>query len=346
MTNSSRPSVYDLSVIAKYLDFLGWGEDNPHFTFAFFDKGSTKPLGSGLSTQYLTKEAVLDLIPTLNTTNFTLHVCLNETFPDSRKLRDIKAPRVLCVDIDRWLTPQAVIETTFPYIPPHAMTVSSLKGEGRDQLIKAHLYWKIEPGISLMQWSHLQVGLAHLMEGDKHLGDLNKTIRVPGVERSLKDGGLFTPTFSGRDEYTPLSLSDIEHHFKGIFFAAKLAQKKMKSSQRLEHDIFSKAWDDQGKVQVDFKPHDIKKLVDQYGRNQTLFNLGKRYFVATFNKRILKPDECVYQLVMFAERLDKCFGEIGAGILDFQEIKKTVDSIISRTLPYLKKQKFIPEDEA
>lgn len=114
----------------------------------------------------------------------SLHVTLNETGLNGRKLSDVEAARVLCVDLDRSVEVQEVRELKQAY-SPHMIVRSSPT--------KYHFYWQLEPGLDLDTWSQWQLAYGFQLRGDLSLRYKNKTIRVPGVSRRTKDGVEFTP---------------------------------------------------------------------------------------------------------------------------------------------------------
>ena len=124
----------------------------------------------------------------------TLHVVLNKTTLSGRKRKDIIAPRVLCVDLDRWVPREEIRGILEEYAPDLVVRTSILSTEeGGEAKGKYHLYWKISSTISLEKWEEFQTGFAFKFSSDFNLASRTHGLRVPGVERVQKDGSKYVP---------------------------------------------------------------------------------------------------------------------------------------------------------
>lgn len=114
----------------------------------------------------------------------TLHVLLNRTNDKGRRKENVTRPRVLCVDLDNFVTIENIKEFKNKY--QSDLIVESSPG-------KYHLYWKIDIGWSLEIWSIFQSAVAYGLGGDGNLSGISHSIRCPGVPRVTKEGEWFTP---------------------------------------------------------------------------------------------------------------------------------------------------------
>lgn len=117
----------------------------------------------------------------------TLHITLNDTDHRGRRSENIKAARVLCMDIDRKIDNQELV-TLYKELKP-TMVVESSPG-------KYHFYWRLDPSVTLDQWRVAQLGLAWKFGADLDLSVVSKMIRVPGLARRCKDGRVHMPDIS------------------------------------------------------------------------------------------------------------------------------------------------------
>lgn len=169
--------------VEQYFKFLG--EENELYSLCWMgdDRGVLQGYGSIISdlpsipNQWTSiKEYDLSKHP-------TLHITLNQTDLQGRRKENIKASRVLCLDLDRQID-EAELHDLSNQIVPHLIVSSSPN--------KYHLYWKIT-GFPLGVWELMQAGLAYLYGGDLELSGITHLIRVPGFTRVCKDGTLYKP---------------------------------------------------------------------------------------------------------------------------------------------------------
>ncbi len=150
---------------------------DPHssyFSCIVLDSESKKALTGNL---YEKVDTLIATLESLSGVNPTLHVTLNKCDDKGRNTKNVKATRVLCVDLDVVKTKEEIEEIVSEY-RVH-FVVRSSPG-------KYHLYWVCD-GLPLETWQKYQRALAFKLGGDLNLDQLAKTIRVPGCTRRLKD---------------------------------------------------------------------------------------------------------------------------------------------------------------
>lgn len=172
---------YNLPEIERFLKYF-CSDAKEAFATAWLDLDSIEVI-AGMGVLHRTLEQVKEDVVEMSGSG-TLHVTLNETDHRGRRKKNVKACRVVCVDIDRVMTSDQLSLEIEEWSP--SMVVESSPG-------KHHLYWRLDRACSLNHWRVLQLGLAFKLEGDLELGGIAKTIRVPGVSRRTKDGRMFMP---------------------------------------------------------------------------------------------------------------------------------------------------------
>ncbi len=178
--------MYNQQTIEQYLRFISGNKKvtGTYFNYCFLDANSKEQI-KGYGVKYGTIRTILAELELLRAHKPTLHITLNAAKPTGRTNADIVSSRVLCVDLDNDTPDEAIAEIIEGH-SPHLVVRSSMFPH------KYHIYWKVQ-SIDLQLWSKLQIGLAYKFKGDLELGVLAKTIRVPGVERTLKTGVLYVP---------------------------------------------------------------------------------------------------------------------------------------------------------
>lgn len=137
----------------------------------------------GLGCVHGTMTELVNMVPR-GEAGVTLHICLNRNNLKGRRLRDMVAPRVWCVDIDTQ-TDMETLQAWCTEAKVHMAVESSPH--------KYHLYWRCTSEVPLGVWSEIQRGLAHKFGGDMSLGSIAKTIRVPGIPRITKQCLIWIP---------------------------------------------------------------------------------------------------------------------------------------------------------
>lgn len=207
--------MHDITQVEQFLHFLDPTETV--FTFCFLDlegKGVVKGYGSRtLEVSELEQHLALQA-------SATLHVTLNRTNGRGHKAADIESVRVLCIDLDRKV-PLEEVRSIRQEFGCHCVVESSPS--------KYHLYWRLSPTVSREQWAKYQLSLACYFNSDMNLAQVNKVIRVPGVERICKDGSTFTPTIKYvAGEFVELDDANILNTFPWIeeYYKRGLEKKK------------------------------------------------------------------------------------------------------------------------
>lgn len=294
------------------------GDEKEIFTFALFDKKSEHPFGHGLSTVFDTAEGIIKTLTELNSSDYTLHVCLNRTSHKGRKVADVQSVRVLCVDIDKF-TSREDLHVLIDQYKPQLHVKTSKNGEGE---AKYHLYWQVDSGIPLETWKIFQLGLAHKLGGDFNLSQLNHTIRVPGVERLLKDAvNVYMPEIFGREfKPIPLGIAEIETRFPWIYEESELAAKLLKKLTRLENKAFEGLLENVGLTNGEVRTVEIDDaVVNQFGRNTTLYRMVSRFI---YEKESTGVEVGIDEVISFGLNINQSFKEP----LEKEELKKTLES--------------------
>lgn len=183
----------NVSDIERFFNFLSGGNAREVFTCSLLKSGIGKNESErvhgviqGYGTWFARVDEILEELPRLvEAQKCTLHTTLNVTSDKGRKIKDIQACRVLCLDLDRAVSREELKGIVEEY--KCDLVVQSSPG-------KYHLYWKLSAGISLDTWKLFQLGLAVKFGGDRNLAGVSHMIRVPGVQRVTKDGQEFMPS--------------------------------------------------------------------------------------------------------------------------------------------------------
>ncbi len=245
-TDQARVNVQDIRAFLEFLD------TEKIFTFSILDADSESVV-PGYGVRHGTWEEAIAVCEGLP--GSTLHVTLNRTNMRGRKTTDMVSCRVLCLDLD---TTHAAYEIrSLVEVFRAGMVIESSPG-------KFHLYWKVDMGMSLPDWSFFQLGVAALLGGDKQLCQVAKTIRVPGVERVTKKGERFVPWIRYIEEDSPVrGRGDVLALFPGIEEAALLAEEEMKKERARVRREWEKA-----------RVNPSKKVsVGELGRNLTVYEI-------------------------------------------------------------------------
>lgn len=170
--------------VKKYFNYLN---SSPSAVFAGWWEGTDRKPIKGAGKTFLAAGEIENMCAEHSSQGLDccLHVTLNETNGVGRKGSDMKGFRVLCVDLDREVGSDEIRHIRDDMKP--SMIVESSPGH-------YHLYWKLVPdSVTAEDWKAWQLGLAWKLGGDTSLGSLAHTIRVPGFERTCKDGSRFVP---------------------------------------------------------------------------------------------------------------------------------------------------------
>lgn len=185
---------YNIDEVTQFFKMLKTAK-NAVFSCSFMvPDGST--VVSGFGSFHVTVNDLLgDVLrsaESLGAGDITLHTTLNQTNGCGRKAKDIIAPRVICLDLDK--EDDGIVEEIITKYKPHYIVESSTK--------KHHIYWRISGALPLDRWSLYQLGLAWKFNGDKAMSQVTTMIRVPGFMRQCKDGKSFLPKciYNGIDE--------------------------------------------------------------------------------------------------------------------------------------------------
>jgi len=328
--------------IQTYLNFLL--ADKEVGTFCLLDKQSKKQI-VGYGTFYSKKETLFDKLDQLDKKGmeFTLHTTLNRTSLEGRKEKQIQAPRVLCVDLDTAVSVKAIRKIINKYNV--GMVVESSVG-------KYHLYWKVSNTIRLEEWKKYQVSLAEIIatelkiKADYGIGQISKTMRVPGVSRITKQGEIYTPTVKYlQDRPLELKKEDI-HTLFGSLDLLESAYNKAQSKLKVERENLRKIAKELRSGRPN-NPHNRKKIdTSVSGRNNNLFTAVKYYIADSCTDTIptLPSDE---DIQAFAEDINASFTDpleqeemisvvasaTHKGILAYNARKKKMKQMKERSLP-------------
>lgn len=240
-----------LTDIQAFFNFLS-SDAREIFTCTVMNADSSRVI-QGYGAWFVNAQSVLAEFPRLHDAHeATLHVCLNQTGFGGRKLKDIQACRVLCVDLDR-LVGKEELQSVISQYQVQMVVESSPQ--------KYHLYWKVGTELGLEAWATSQRGLGHLFSGDTNLDQLNHNIRVPGVGRECKDGSPFLPSIVWlASECTKLDYDGILNLFPDILEHAHAAALEKKATRKKL-----------GRVNV--RGEDIRDAGKKGKRNDTLFQV-------------------------------------------------------------------------
>lgn len=230
--------------------------------------------------------------------NATLHTTLLESNGLGRKTECMKAVRVLCLDLDRKVSP-GELENTFKKMAPGLIVESSPQ--------KYHIYWKVSFLIPVERWSMYQIGLAWRLGGDLNLGQPTHMIRVPGFERQCKDGTLFAPRIVFETELVAeLTEKGVLALWPEIGAWAEKGKEKLKEERRKVGEVARAAW----KGGLVGKEGTLKNVIET-GRNSVL------YF--TVKDAAFKEELDLQDALQYGENLNKCF----ATPLSSSEVRET-----------------------
>lgn len=272
------------------------------FSFTVMDKHS-KGVVPGLGILFA---SVDQLFEAQGIVGNTLHTTLCQTDLRGKKLKNIIRPYVWCVDIDTFTTDE-VIKTLIRDYTPHMVVESSRNAEG---LSKYHLYWRCAEEVTVDEWSKYQAGMAKILGGDTELSVPSHAIRVPGFERYMKDGEVFTPDIVHVEpESSPLGVADIKARFEGIDDVAVAFKKREKKDTSAIKKLVQKG--------TQIRSEDVSDSVSKVGRNKTLFKFGISYLYR-------KDNPSTEEICGYCELINGLFKTP----LERDEFEKTVQSIL------------------
>lgn len=293
-----------LTDISTFFNFLS-SDNKEIFTCTVMNADSSRVI-AGHGSVFWNITSILEEFPRLHETHqATLHVCLNQTGFGGRKLKDIQACRVLCVDLDRLVGTEEIKDIIEKY---HVQMVVESSPQ------KYHLYWRVSAAIGLEAWSKFQLGLAHMLAADLNLGQLNHNIRVPGVGRECKDGSQFLPSIKWLSETcTELDYDsvlelfpDVLEHFQSAALDKKATKKKLSK--------------------VNISESDLRASEKGEGRNTTLFHALMGKIAKCDNDTLLNPMEFGILVNLWATELNSKFSVP----LDEGEVQKIAKSVFER----------------
>lgn len=267
----------------------------------------------------------------------SLHIVLNQTNMQGRKLKDITGTRVLAVDIDRGIDREEIKEIVENYSPELVVQSS---GDGDSG--KYHLYWRIQ-NCDLETWRMFQLAFAHELGGDLMLDQANKTLRVPGFKR-MKAGVVTTPTVVFMDvEGRPMLPRDVREQHEWVTDAYEAAQiersEALKSQRKIAKKLLKGAKIAGSEV---IKSSEVQDVVTKYGRNQVLYSTLSmtarrlsRDAVASAEATQINvegiSEQCNKQLALLARDLNESFPEP----LDIEEVSSVLDKVIRKNDSWL-----------
>lgn len=260
MSHTQGINYADLQTYFKFL-----APNDNLFTVAFLDAA-----GKGACSGYGTHTGSLDQIVNLaqqlyESQQATLHATLNQTNDSGRRKSDIRAARVLAVDLDS-LTADDVLQDWITRYQPNLVVNTSPQ--------KYHLYWSIDACIPLDRWSVYQLTLAYHFNADWRLSEINKTLRVPGIPRVTKEGNYYMPSIIYYNaELEPLSEADLLNVFP--FLAtdqeeAKAWKKQLQDAERKAHKELQAHLNGSGHL----NGHSKVQVPDGASRNTSLYKLA------------------------------------------------------------------------
>lgn len=248
-----------VSDIQSFFNFLNTNEKEI-FTCTLMNCDSTRVL-PGYGQWFVTVKEILRELPALHTAHgATLHTTLNQTNLQGRKIKDVTACRVLCVDLDRHVSVAELKDLIERY--EIGMVVESSPD-------KYHLYWRCCPSLGLDVWKGVQLGLNHRFDGDTNLSQLNHNIRVPGVLRITKEEEEFIPSIKYLVPDSPaLTYNDLLGVFPWLpegMSEAQAARKETRKAIKGVRTVTSSG----DSVNI----ANMRALEQSEGRNSTLYNV-------------------------------------------------------------------------
>ncbi len=298
--------------VKHYLDFIS-GSDHVN-TFCWMNDSTSKVI-TGRSCVYGSFKDIIKWEQELQREGVklpTLHMALNETDLEGRRTPNIKAYRVLVVDLDRPVNEKELLSLYKKY-SVHLVVRSSPE--------KYHLYWQLERGSDLDVWKKLQIGMAHKLEGDMQLSLPTSLIRVPGFPRIAKDGKQTMPavmTFQDENKVKPISIKKFVKMFPWIWEEAaageKLLKKQRKDAAKIAHEMMKARG-------TAYDPAKFARMTPNIGRNNTLY-LALCEIVYTH-----EDDLMFDEVLSYAEDLNQSFKTP----LGQAEVLKTVHSAFDRS---------------
>lgn len=310
---ASKQAQFNLDEIKAFFTFLDPTPEQ-YFTCAFLDAESNDSI-SGYGTKFAKVSTILATLDSLKAVQPTLHVTLNQTNHNGRRKEHIIASRVLCVDLDKYVTVDEIkrIKAEFS---PHCIVKSSQQISGANAGAKYHLYWKIE-SLELDVWSRFQLGLAQFFGGDKTLDGIAKTIRVPGVLRTCKDGSQQMPEIMFLPEnIKPLGIEDLVQLFPWY----DTEHRKAKIEKELERERLRTEWKALNKGLKKGEKAEINPK--ETGRNSALWH---EIYGALVRQEIESTEEAA---LVHANVLNESFGQDCGGALAASEVETIVESAV------------------
>ena len=240
----------------------------------------------------------------------TLNLC---TLGAGRRKEHMISPRVLVVDLDFGTTKENAL-----YLA--AQENASLVVESRPG--RFHIYWQISENVSLDSWSKFQLALAHKLGGDTNLRNITSMLRVPGFQRFLPDGSVYTPNIIFKEKSPDVySLDDMysvwpdvdELYQSGLDELRAVYDEQKKAAQQVFAEIQKSG---ASGVKADGIPglptsSSFTSTVHKYGRNQALYSIlkltGYKAYRDTYQFK--KPDDFIRLLAAQAQLINEKFQE-------------------------------------
>lgn len=162
-------------------DFLSFFPSDS-VVLAYFDKETSKII-PGCGHIHIEKNKFLLELPKLK--DLTVHILVNSSDGEGRRNENITGCHAFFCDIDRAIEKNELKELMIKY-KPHMVVQSSA--------LKFHFYWRAQENLPLARWQIVQRGINGLLQSPEPNPDsLTHMLRMPGFERTCKDGSSFTP---------------------------------------------------------------------------------------------------------------------------------------------------------